>query len=123
MKRLQGEDATIPDGLALARQHIGKIFVWAVITATVGHDHPDAPGALRDHRADPARASSGSRGRVLTYFVVPVLLFEDRSAWATSIKRSARSSASAGVSSSSGNATIGLAIFLLGDPGRASSAR
>ena len=24
------------DGLALARQHLGKIFVWALITATVG---------------------------------------------------------------------------------------
>ena len=36
MKRLRGEDAKISDGLALARQHIGKIFVWAVLTATVG---------------------------------------------------------------------------------------
>ena len=36
MKRLQGEDAKISDGLALARQHIGKIFVWALVTATVG---------------------------------------------------------------------------------------
>ena len=36
MKRLKGEDASIKDGLALARQHLGPIFVWALITATVG---------------------------------------------------------------------------------------
>jgi 3-hydroxyisobutyrate dehydrogenase len=36
MKRLEGQPATIRDGLALARAHIGKIFVWALITASVG---------------------------------------------------------------------------------------
>lgn len=54
-KRLRGEDAKISDGLALARQHIGKIFVWALITATVGMILSSASGARRPARSNRAR--------------------------------------------------------------------
>ena len=36
MERLKGRDASISDGLRLAREHLGQIFLWAVVTATVG---------------------------------------------------------------------------------------
>lgn len=36
MKRLKGEDAKISDGIALAKQHLGQIFVWALITRNRG---------------------------------------------------------------------------------------
>ena len=99
MKRLRGEDAKISDGLALARQHIGKIFVWALVTATVGM-------ILR-----PSRSASGIVGRdrpgivgiawnVLTFFVVPVLLYEPVGV-GDAIKRSASIFGSGGASSSS----------------------
>ena len=75
MKRLQGEDASIHDGLALARQHIGKIFVWAVITATVGM----ILRSLQERAGILGRIVLGIVGiawTVLTFFVVPVLLYE-----------------------------------------------
>jgi Family of unknown function (DUF6159) len=34
--RLQGGDPTVGDGLRLARSRVGKIAVWAAISATVG---------------------------------------------------------------------------------------
>ncbi len=67
MKRLRGEDASIRDGLALARQHIGKIFVWAVITATVGmilRSLQERAGLARAHPARP-RGDRLDRAHVL----------------------------------------------------------
>ena len=99
MKRLKGEDATISDGLALARQHIGKIFVWALITATVGM----ILRTIQERSGIIGRILLGIVGiawTVLTFFVVPVLLYEPVGV-GESIKRSARSSVSAGASSSS----------------------
>ena len=87
MKRLQGEDAKISDGLALARQHIGKIFVWALITATVGM----ILRTIQERSGIVGRILLGIVGiawTVLTYFVVPVLLFEPVGV-GESIKRSA----------------------------------
>src|SRR5215211_6762776 len=75
MKRLQGEDASIHDGLALARRHIGAIFLWAVVTATVGM----ILRAIQERAGILGRIVIGIVGiawNVLTFFVVPVLLFE-----------------------------------------------
>jgi hypothetical protein len=35
MKRLDGQDATIGDGIALANAHLRQIFLWSLVTATV----------------------------------------------------------------------------------------
>lgn len=86
-KRLNGEDATVGDGLRMASKHAGKIAVWALITATVGmilRAIQDRVGFL----GDIIIGLIGVAWALITFFVVPVLLFEDLGAVA-SVKRSA----------------------------------
>lgn len=114
MKRLEGQDASIRDGLALARQHIGQIFVWAVITATVGM----ILRLLQERAGLLGRIVLGFIGlawTVITFFVVPVILFEPGSA-PQAIKRSASIFKQRWGEQFTGQATIGLAIFLIGIP-------
>lgn len=114
MKRLKGEDATLKDGIALARQHIGKIFVWALITATVGM----ILRTLQERAGIVGRIVIGLIGvawNVITFFVVPVLLYEPLSV-PGSIKRSASIFRQRWGEQFIGNATIGLAIFLVAIP-------
>jgi Family of unknown function (DUF6159) len=112
MKRLRGEHATIGDGLALAREHLWTIFLWAVVTATVGmilrviQERVGLIGRI-------VVALIGVAWNVLTFFVVPVLLFEDAGVGA-SIKRSASIFRERWGEQFVGNATIGLAMFLIG---------
>ena len=116
MKRLQGEDASIHDGLALARQHIGKIFVWAVITATVGM----ILRSLQERAGILGRIVLGIVGiawTVLTFFVVPVLLYEPVGV-GDAIKRSGSIFRQRWGETFVGNGTIGIAIFLLSIPVR-----
>ncbi|MGZ4136661.1 MAG: DUF6159 family protein [Actinomycetota bacterium] len=114
MKRLRGEDAKISDGLALAREHIGKIFVWALITATVGmilRQFQERAGLL-------GRVLVGLVGiawSVLTYFVVPVLLFEPVGV-GESIKRSGAIFRQRWGEQFIGSATIGLAVVVIAIP-------
>jgi hypothetical protein len=112
MKRLKGEEASLHDGFALARQHLGKIFVWAVITATVGM----IIRTLQERSGLIGRILLGIVGiawSVLTYFVLPVLLYEDVPVGAA-IKRSGSIFRQRWGEQFIGNATIGLAIFLIG---------
>ena len=114
MKRLQGEDASIHDGLALARQHIGKIFVWAVITATVGM----ILRSLQERAGILGRIVLGIVGiawTVLTFFVVPVLLYEPVGV-GDAIKRSGSIFRQRWGETFVGNGTIGIAIFLVSIP-------
>jgi hypothetical protein len=114
MKRLKGEDASIEDGLALARQHVGKIFVWALITATVGM----VLRTLQERSGLIGRILIGLIGvawNVITFFVVPVLIYEPVSV-PNAIKRSASIFRQRWGEQFIGNATIGLAIFLVAIP-------
>jgi hypothetical protein len=114
MKRLRGEDAKISDGLALARQHIGKIFLWAMLTATVGM----ILRQLQERAGIVGRILIGLVGiawSVLTYFVLPVLLFEPVGV-GESIKRSTQIFRERWGEQFIGNATISLAVVLIGIP-------
>lgn len=114
MKRLRGEDAKISEGLALARRHIGKIFAWSVLTATVGM----VLRALQERAGLIGRILIGIVGvawNVITFFVVPVLLYEPVGV-GQSIKRSAHLFKERWGEQFVGNATIGIAIFLIGIP-------
>jgi hypothetical protein len=114
MKRLKGEDASIGDGLAEARAHVGKIFVWALITATIGM----ALRLLQERAGLIGRIVIGLIGvawNVITFFVVPVLLFEPLGV-TDSIKRSASIFRQRWGEQFIGNATIGIAIFLVAIP-------
>jgi hypothetical protein len=110
MKRLRGEDASIRDGLDLARSHLGKIFVWAVVTATVGM----ILRALAERFGIVGRiviSLIGVAWNVMTFFVVPVLLFEPLGV-ADGIKRSASIFRQRWGETFVGNGAIGLVIFV-----------
>ena len=72
----RGRDPTMAEGIAAAWRNKGELFVWAVVSAVVGvvlrvvesQDNPIARIA--------AFVFSVSWG-ILTYFVVPVIVFED----------------------------------------------
>jgi hypothetical protein len=110
MKRLRGEDASIRDGLGLARAHVGKIFVWSVITATVGM----VLRAIAERSGIIGRivlSVIGVAWNVITFFVVPVLLFEPVGV-TDGIKRSASIFRQRWGETFIGNGAIGLVIFL-----------
>lgn len=110
MKRLEGEDASLRDGFDLARAHLGKIFVWAVITATVGM----VLRALAERAGFIGRlviSLIGVAWNVVTFFVVPVLLYEPVGV-ADGIKRSASLFRQRWGETFIGNGAIGLVIFV-----------
>jgi hypothetical protein len=112
MKRLKGEEASLSDGFALARAHVGRIFVWSVITATVGM----IIRSLQERAGLIGRILLGIVGiawSVLTYFVLPVLLYEEVGV-GQAIKRSGSIFRQRWGEQFIGNATIGLAMFVIG---------
>lgn len=71
---LQGVDTSPADGMGAANEHLGHILLWSVISATVGL----LLSALENEERI-GRFISGLIGvawQVLTYFVVPVMVFE-----------------------------------------------
>ncbi|MCI0497146.1 MAG: DUF6159 family protein [Thermoplasmata archaeon] len=79
--RLRGGNPTIKDGFAVANRHLGSIVKWALISATVGL----LLRALRNY----LEREAGFLGSIfawvaetswalLTFFMVPVLIFEER---------------------------------------------
>jgi Family of unknown function (DUF6159) len=114
MQRLEGRDAKISEGFALARKHLGKIFVWAVVTATVGM----ILRSLQERFGLIGRILIGIVGvawNLITFFVVPVLLYEPVGVGA-SIKRSASIFRERWGEQFIGTGTIGLAMFVLAIP-------
>lgn len=109
--RLQGGDPTLGDAFRVAFSKIHKILGWAVVAATVG----------LVLRALEQRASIFGRIAILlvgvawgavTFFVVPVVLFEDVGVFG-SIKRSGALFKQRWGEQFVGNGSIGLALFLL----------
>ncbi len=84
--RLNGGDPTFSDGFSNAKKHIGTIFVWALISATVGlilriiSDRSGTLGRI-------VIAIIGMAWSLLTFFVVPVMVIENISVF-ESIKKS-----------------------------------
>jgi hypothetical protein len=112
--RLQGGDPTIRDGLRLAASKTGKIAGWAAISATVGL----VLRALEERLGFLGDLIVGLIGVVwgaITFFVVPVLLYEPAGA-VEGIKRSASIFRQRWGEQFTGNVSIGLAMFLLGLP-------
>jgi len=84
--RLNGGDPTFSDGFRNATRHIGKIFVWALISATAGL----ILNMLANKSKNLGRiviAIIGMVWSLLTFFVVPVMIFENISVM-QSIKKS-----------------------------------
>ena len=111
-ERLEGREASLSIGLALARRHLGQIFVWAVITATVGM----LLRLVQERAGIVGRVLVGLLGiawNAITFFVVPVLLYQPVTA-PEAIGRSASLFKARWGEQFTGNATIGLAVFLVG---------
>jgi hypothetical protein len=111
MIRLEGGDPTVSDGLRLATQKLPKILGWAALAATVGL----ILRSLEERAGFLARiviAIVGAAWSAITFFVVPVLLYEPLGV-TDSVKRSAGIFKQRWGEQFTGNATIGLAMFVL----------
>ena len=75
--KLNGKEATINDGLSNAMRHFGSILAWALISATVGlilHLLEERAGFVGQIVA----SLIGGAWGLVTFFVVPVLILEDK---------------------------------------------
>lgn len=85
---LSGGHATLGDGLQAANERLGRIILWAAVAATVGlilrmiEERAEKLGRI-------VAWLLGTTWTLITYFIVPVLVFEDQDVFA-SIKRSAQ---------------------------------
>ena len=85
--RLNGGNPTLADGLRIARQNSGRIFLWAVFAGTVAM----ILRAIQERLGFLGKIIIGLVGiawSLATYFVVPVLIYEKLGPWAA-VKRSA----------------------------------
>ncbi len=113
--RLDGGDPTVGDGIAASMRHIGRIAAWAAISATVGL----LAQIARDKMKGLTRlfVSFGEAAwAIATFFIVPVMIFEERSIF-DSIKQSVNLIKKTWGESLVGGGGIGLFIFLLAIPG------
>jgi len=84
--KLNGRDLTVGEGLSAAAKHIPAIIGWAVISATVGlilHLLEERSGFI----GQIALSLVGGAWALVTFFVVPVLVIEDKGVF-ESIKES-----------------------------------
>ncbi|MGH2722969.1 MAG: DUF6159 family protein [Actinomycetota bacterium] len=112
--RLQGGDPSVRDGLRLASSKVGKIAGWAAISATVGlilRSLEERFGFI----GNIVISIIGVAWSVVTFFVVPVLLFEPVGV-VDGIKRSAGIFRQRWGETFVGNAAIGVAVFLVSLP-------
>lgn len=85
---LAGGHATVRDGLSMAWQRIGRIFMWALVAATVGfliriiEERVEKLGKI-------IAWILGTAWSIMTYFMIPVIMFEDQG-MVDSVKRSTR---------------------------------
>lgn len=115
--RLEGGDPTVADGFRAARENLKAIFVWALISATVGlilrmiAERSKLIGQL-------IAKFLGAAWAVATYFVVPVMIFEKSGARA-SMKSSTQLISRTWGESLVAAAGVGITIMLLGIGGLA----
>jgi hypothetical protein len=113
--RLSGGDPTVADGLRIAQSRLGRIAAWALVAATVGmilraiEERSQKLGQL-------VTALIGAAWTLLTYFMIPVILFEDLSI-GDSIKRSGAIFRKNWGEQVTGGFSFGLIFFLLLIPG------
>jgi hypothetical protein len=85
--RLNGGDPTVSDGLRIASQNIGRIILWALISATIGM----ILQIIRERFGWIGKIVAGVAGLAWTYvtfFIIPVIIYEKKG-MGSSIRRSA----------------------------------
>ncbi|MEK6809907.1 MAG: DUF6159 family protein [Nanoarchaeota archaeon] len=94
--RLSGKDPTFKDGIKHAWKHIGNIFVWSLISATVGLilrmivdriENSERLGPMGKLVGMIFVGLLGMAWGFLTFFVIPVMVFENKGVF-DSIKQS-----------------------------------
>lgn len=109
--RLKGGDPTLADGFKSAFTHLWKILLWALVAATVGlilqrlSERSGMIGKI-------AFAVLGMAWNLMTFFVVPVLIFERHSLWG-SLQRSGHLFKKTWGETVIGTASLSLFSFLL----------
>ena len=86
MATMEGGMPTIGYGISMASKRLGRIFMWALISAIIG----TILQAIRERAGILGRIAVsllGAAWTVATYFVIPIIVFEDVGAW-DSMKRS-----------------------------------
>ena len=110
--RLNGGNPTLGDGLRIARENVGRIFLWAVFAGTVAM----VLRAIQERLGFLGKIIIGLLGvawSLATYFVVPVLIFEKLGPWAA-VKRSAHIFKSTWGETLVGGFSMGAIFFLAG---------
>ncbi|MFN2221087.1 MAG: DUF6159 family protein, partial [Candidatus Promineifilaceae bacterium] len=110
MIRLEGGDPTVSDGFRIAWEHVGAVFGYAMISATVGL----ILRWLSERGALGRIASSliGMAWNLATFLVIPVLVVENVGP-VEGVKRSGRMLKDTWGEQIAGNFSIGLIFFLL----------
>jgi hypothetical protein len=79
--KLSGQQPTAADGWRIARGRLGRLIVWALISATVGL----VIQAISSRVGGIAGAIIAGAGEftwgVMTYFMIPILLYENQRPW------------------------------------------
>lgn len=106
---LNGETATASDGLNFANSKINKIFGWSVVSATVGTllQLLHQTGKI----GEIVSSLFGIAWSILTFFAVPILIFEDKNVIDT-VKESGRLMKEKWGESLAANMSFGLFNFL-----------
>jgi len=113
--RLQGKDMSVGEGLSVAGRHIHTIFAWALVSATVGiilHLIEERSGII----GEIAGAIIGGAWSLVTFFVVPVLVLEDKGVF-DSLKESFGLVKKTWGESIVGSASIGIIFGIIGAVG------
>jgi hypothetical protein len=79
--KLNGQQPTAADGWRIARSRIGRLLAWALITATVGLAIQLISSRVRGVGGLVIGLVGGATWSVVTYFMVPVILYENEGAW------------------------------------------
>jgi hypothetical protein len=85
--KLNGQQPTAADGWRVARARIARLAIWALITATVGLIIQAIQRRVGGIVGSIIGAAGAFSWAVLTYFMIPILLFEDQRPW-PALKRS-----------------------------------
>ena len=116
-RALEGHDTTVSEGIAAARQHQSHIFAWAGVSLVVGGLIMFLEALLREVGGGILASIVGGLANfawsVATFFVIPVIAFEDLGP-RDAIKRSAHIVSERWGEGVSGSFAIGGIAFLIG---------
>ncbi len=85
--KLNGQNPTAADGWRVARSRLARLVVWSLLTATVGLAIQLIASRVRGIGGLVIGTVGGASWAVITYFMIPVLLYENERPW-PALKRS-----------------------------------